>query len=111
MMRAVWGTLGLAAMTACGSNVACPTPTSAVTYEDVAPIFEAKCNGCHATYRQGDTRYGAPDDLNYDTYQVARRDAFRTARSVVDGSMPYGGVISDHDACMIQAWVNQGTPQ
>lgn len=104
-------TLALASVTslvACRGSVNCPTPAATVTYEDVAPIFKAKCTGCHATYRNGDSRYGAPDDLNYDTYKVAIEDPRGAADSVIGGGMPYGGVISDHDACVIQAWADQG---
>lgn len=96
--------------TGCRGAITCPTPATSVTYQDVAPIFEAKCNGCHATYRTGASRYGAPDHYNYDTYEAASSSASRTAEAVIGGSMPYGGAMSDHDACTIQAWVDAGAP-
>lgn len=85
----------------------CPESTATVTYVDVAPIFKAKCTGCHATTRSGDDRHGA-DGSNYDTYAEAKRNARDAAETVIDGSMPYGGVISHQDACTIKAWTDQG---
>ena len=92
----------------CGSSVTCPQTTTAVTYAEVAPIFKAKCNGCHSTVREGDKRHGAPSHSNYDSYEVASEDAHHAAETVIDGSMPYGSTISDDDACAIKNWSDQG---
>jgi len=104
-------TFCVTAVAGCGSSVTCPQNTATITYADVQPILKAKCTGCHATTRNGDDRHGAPDGSNYDTYADASRDAESAAETVIDGSMPYGGIISDADACAIKAWADQGAPR
>jgi hypothetical protein len=54
MWRAALFLLLAAALSGCGGGAACPNdlpascPTPAPTYADVAPIFHAVCNTCHA---------------------------------------------------------------
>lgn len=86
--------------------------SGSVTYsEDVAPIFDANCIGCHAAYREGAERNGAPVDVNFDTYEGAEESGERANTRVQAGSMPPPGPLSAEDKETFQAWADEGFPE
>jgi uncharacterized membrane protein len=83
-----------------------------VTYsQDVAPILDANCIGCHAAYREGADRNGAPVGVDFDTYEAAAESGQAANTRVQAGSMPPPGPLSEEDKETFQAWADGGFPE
>jgi uncharacterized membrane protein len=83
-----------------------------VTYtQHVKPLLDASCIQCHATFRQGADRNGAPTGINFDTYSVARASADGGSMSIQAGTMPPAGGLSQYDRSLFAKWVEQGTQE
>lgn len=118
-MLMVGAVLGLGVVMACGegekaSPVDCTNAGSNASYNsNVKTFLDAHCTSCHSESAPPWSRRGAPSGVNYDTYDNAKANALEGAHEVADGSMPEGkaGELSTADRCLLQAWVNAGTPQ
>jgi uncharacterized membrane protein len=112
--------LGLAAV-ACGGEdkadaVQCGNAGTAASYNgNVKAFLENNCTECHSSSaRLPWQRKGAPSGVDYDTLSDAKSHASSGASEVAGGSMPpEGGAskLSASDRCLLQAWVNAGTPE
>lgn len=98
----------------CGSknDRVCDVETP-VTYAQVAQVFEPNCLHCHHSDLSGGNRDGAPDDVNFNTYALAKQNANRANTQLLLGNMPLDnpGSVPDEQACLIEAWMEQGFPQ
>jgi uncharacterized membrane protein len=83
-----------------------------VSYTDhIQPLLEGHCTGCHASYRQGADRNGAPVGIDLDTYSDAVASAERANARIQAGTMPPSGGLSDYERGLFQRWVDQGTQE
>ena len=103
---------------ACGSNSSTTTTTSAVTFwQDVAPIYNNRCVGCHQN--------GGIGPFRLDNYADAKSHAALELARVTAGTMPPYFMVHDgtcesfHDETTLTAsekatitkWVNGGQPE
>ncbi len=81
-----------------------------VTYtNDMAEIFPDNCLRCHSTNIQGAERNGAPVDVNFNTYELAKDNATRANARVQAGTMPPdSGPLSDSLKAIFQQWIDDG---
>lgn len=86
-------------------------PDSVSYGQHVQPLLEAHCTDCHASYRQGADRNGAPVVLNLDTYADAVTWSEYANEQIQAGTMPPSGGLSDYQRALFQRWVEQGTPE
>lgn len=77
-------------------------------YEDVS--IWPECTNCHATDLEGAYRQGAPQGVNYDTYEAARGMAEDAAIEVNIGNMPFTGTVTEEQKEELYAWAMCGTP-
>lgn len=102
-----------------------PIPTD-VGFSDVLPILSGYCTPCHATAGSQLPAF-AQDDADA-SYEVTQEPSYVTdqlisdrivERSVVERSMPpacFGGdlgtdgCLSERDAALLEAWIDQGAP-
>jgi uncharacterized membrane protein len=83
-----------------------------VTYtNDIAPIMEQYCVGCHASTKAGGARGGAPVSINLDTYADTMSHADKSNREIQSGGMPPSGTVSAEEKAIFQAWIDQNMPQ
>lgn len=83
-----------------------------VTYnQHIKPLLDSHCVQCHATFRQGADRQGAPLGVDYDTYVAARASATRGNAAIQAGTMPPGDRLLQYDRSLFAKWVAQGTPE
>ncbi len=104
---------------ACGGEEVSPVDcsnagTSASYSSNVKAFLDEHCIACHTEGSNPIVRQGAPAGVNYNTFENARSNASAGAHSVSEGEMPERGgaaELSTADRCLLQAWVNAGTPQ
>lgn len=106
-------TLSVFALLACTSE---PAPDSAecsvedlrwANYGDI--FFRDWCRSCHSA--NSPNRFGAPEEVNFDTLQEVRDDAAAIDASVMDSrSMPWGGGITDAEREKLSAYLACGAP-
>lgn len=71
------------------------------------------CTGCHSSELDGVEREGAPEDINFDTYEAAVDSSIDAVGVLSNGSMPPPGV-AQPSAAQKQAfynWAGCDTPQ
>lgn len=81
---------------------------SVPAYEDLG-IWNS-CTGCHASDLTGPYRRGAPEGVDFDTYDAAVALAEDAAIEVNIGNMPFTGTVSEDDKEDFYAWALCGTP-
>lgn len=102
-----------------------PIPTE-VGFSDVLPILSESCTPCHATAGSQLPAFAQDDaDASYEVTQEPSYDADQlisdriVERSVVERTMPPGcfggdlgteGCLSERDAALLEAWIDQGAP-
>ena len=69
------------------------------------------CVGCHAAGLEGDARQGAPDDINYDSYEEAMMDPYEAVESVIEGEMPPSGMLDEAAIEQLNIWAQCGAPE
>ena len=69
------------------------------------------CNLCHASTLTGANRQGAPEGIDYDTYEAASAFAYIGAVEVNSGTMPFTGTVTDEEKEAYYAWALCGTPE
>lgn len=73
----------------CGSDPAPDPCVDAPTYtNDIAVIVEVRCLSCHSTALVGPGRDGAPEGLNYDTYDLLQPNLMTFSNALTSGRMP-----------------------
>jgi uncharacterized membrane protein len=102
---------GAVGLVACGDKyaVVCEAGTEA-RWPRVEAIFARHCVRCHATALQGDERSGAPERVNYDSFESARRLANSALAAMREATMPEDdpGAVTDSDICTLDAWIDGG---
>lgn len=80
----------------------------AVTWEGWAEgMMRTHCQGCHASTTPN--RYGAPEDVTFDTEDDARRYRNRIyQRTLVDEDMPPAGGLSEDDKTLLTVYLACG---
>jgi uncharacterized membrane protein len=102
-----------------------PIPTD-VRFSDVFPILSGRCTPCHATAGSQLPAFAQNDaDAAYDVTQEPSSFADQlysdriVERSVVERTMPpacgggdlgTGACMSERDAALLEAWIDQGAP-
>ena len=78
-----------------------------ITYETVAqPFLRNYCTGCHASNLPVGKRYGAPPEVNLDTFSAAKQYSLRSyVRAVHLQDMPAGGGVSELERQRFTQWV------
>jgi uncharacterized membrane protein len=77
------------ALSGCGEEPApnrCIDPPS--FNDDVFPLIQLQCLDCHAANKVGPERNGAPDALNYDTFESAEPAFDAMVSAITSGRMP-----------------------
>lgn len=97
----------------CGEDVPaidCDT-TDVPAYAEVS--IWPSCTNCHASTLTGADRMGAPEGVDYDTYEAAVANADAAVEEVAEGKMPYpdGSGVSEEEKQSLYAWVECGTPE
>lgn len=94
----------------CGSShPAQATAPKTVTYTaQIQKLVTDNCLGCHSFQKVGLTRYGAPTNSNYDTYDELLSNLVTVNVSIQAGLMPPGGGMSAADRKLFQDWVDGG---
>ncbi len=89
-------------------------PDDSITYADVSPVFEARCNSCHSSSLVGGDRNGAPDGANWDDPAAIRGAAELMWTYVFTAYMPIGQpdflADSPEDALAIYDYLSCGAP-
>lgn len=103
------------AMNCGGGRPDCAKVTETVTYNNqVVTIMQNHCIQCHEGSKAGSERHGAPTDVDYGSYDQAKANGKKGAQQVHDEQMPPDGnnvgakSVSNHDSCILDAWVAQG---
>ncbi len=76
----------------------------------IKPLLDTRCVQCHASFRQGPDRNGAPPGVDYDTYALAVASAQRGNARIQDGTMPPGG-LPTYERRLFAKWVSLGMPE
>lgn len=77
-------------------------------YEDL-PIWTS-CTECHASDLTGAWRKGAPEGVDFDSYDAAVAEAEDAAIEVYIGNMPFTGDVTEEEKEQLYAWALCGTP-
>ena len=108
----------LALSTGCSDDIVCESDLEqTVTFtEDIAPLFEAKCNYCHNHEKTGVEREGAPVGVDYTTYAASVENAQGALDEILAGEMPpvceaCPSVPNAEQANLLCNWMKQGTPE
>ena len=108
----------IATLLATAGCVASPAPETGVADCDAhgfdttwltvgRPFFRTYCTSCHAA--DADERFGAPEDVNFDTQEDVRNYEERIAIRVLDeGTMPLGGGIPEEDLELLEIYLECG---
>ncbi len=103
--------IGGLAGTGCGEDlptVDCTTP--AVPTYAMVNAFPVSCSTCHASTLTGSSRFGAPPNIDFDSFAAAMPHAMAAARAVFAGDMPPTGVLPAGDKEVLYRWALCGTP-
>ena len=108
----------LAFSTGCSDDIVCESDLEqTVTFtDDIAPLFEAKCNYCHNHEKTGVEREGAPVGVDYTTYAASVANAQGALDEILAGEMPpvceaCPPVPNAEQANLLCNWMKQGTPE
>ncbi|MEQ1566863.1 MAG: hypothetical protein ABMA64_14570 [Myxococcota bacterium] len=106
-----WWLAGWAGCDGGGEVAPVETPCAEVGWEVFTePVLTTWCTPCHAATVVGEDRRGAPDDVDFDTYESAARWADRiVARTGPDGAMPPAGGLTEAEAAGLERWVSCGS--
>jgi uncharacterized membrane protein len=93
-------------------NGDCSTVASVPTFEDLQMGILPICLGCHSARVTGAARHGAPDGLNFDTYEEFESVADTASYLVSQHEMPApsGDGPTDSERNQLYAWAACGTP-
>lgn len=69
------------------------------------------CVNCHASTLTGANRQGAPEGIDYDTYESASALAYLAAVEVASGTMPFTGTVTEEQKQSLYAWALCDTPE
>lgn len=103
------GLIAVVASTLSGSAIA-QTP---LTYENWGQGFIThNCLGCHHSSLKGDFRFGAPENLNFDTLELVREfiDQIYNEATGDNATMPPAGVTWWWDRASLAEWLTAGAP-
>ncbi|OGG02748.1 MAG: hypothetical protein A3F83_11545 [Candidatus Glassbacteria bacterium RIFCSPLOWO2_12_FULL_58_11] len=94
----------------CGSShKPAVTAPQTVTYAaQIQKLITDNCLGCHSFQKTGITRYGAPANSNYDTYEQLVSNAVTVNAYIQAGQMPPDGGLSAADRKLFQDWLDDG---
>lgn len=88
----------------------CPDGSS-ITWADASAAFDANCNRCHdSALTTSSERFSAPLGWDYDTAELARRDADESWTRIYTGNMPPDADMSDEDKAVIWEWYSCDAP-
>jgi uncharacterized membrane protein len=83
-----------------------------VTYtEHIKPILDGACISCHASYLAGADRNGAPEGVDFDTFEAASASGSAANTRIQAGTMPPSGALTSEQQAVFQKWVDEGFPE
>ena len=86
------------------SSAICTTPNVPSYEEWTQGFLMSKCQSCHASTTAN--RYGAPDQVIFDTYEQVERWRESIARTVLkEESMPPSGGVTDEERVLLDLWL------
>ncbi|MCK6545503.1 hypothetical protein L6R52_06505 [Myxococcota bacterium] len=94
-------------LTACGGDAPDPCADAPTYTNDVAPITEARCLGCHSAAFTGDRRSGAPAGYDFDDLARIQPNLAAFADAITSGRMPppsTGVVTTQEERQIVRAW-------
>jgi hypothetical protein len=78
----------------------------------LANIFRQKCLGCHSASLPAGQRDGAPEGVNFDTFEGAKNEGDEIIeRAVTLSNMPPSGSLSDAEKQALSNWQTLGFPE
>jgi len=102
-------------------NAVCATATAAIDPSFDGPdgirerVFRPSCLGCHGSDRKGPERRGAPLNLNWDVYEVAKANGARILNATLQRYMPPAGrgfpALNEAQRQALLAWEDAGFPE
>ena len=117
-LRLIFALGFILALAGCSDDLACESVVERdITYtDDIAPIFEAKCNYCHNHEKTGLEREGAPLGVDYTTYAASVKSALGALDEIWAAEMPpvceaCPPVPNAEQANLLCNWIKQGTPE
>ena len=113
--------LAAAALAGCGEDAepdavddagagSCELPDVATYGEHAGPLLDEHCTSCHAGTLHGAERNGAPEGVDFDTYEAAVESAAAAAERIRAGTMPPAGGLESCQRELFDAWVDGGVP-
>ena len=110
-----WPLVAGLALAACQPSAPAEVPPTVDCANVTVPTYEEltiwpACTSCHASNLTGAWRRGAPEGVDFDTYQGAVDEAEDAAIEVNIGNMPFTGTITDQQMNDFFAWAMCGTP-
>lgn len=92
----------------CGGDSSARPCRDAPTYaNDVRPLTEASCLGCHSEQLSGIARRGAPETLNYDSFELIEPHRQAFANAFTSGIMPppdSGLTVNSLERDIVSSW-------
>ena len=102
------GILSASTLAGCGGGSTADPCRDAPTYtRNVQPLIETACLGCHSQRLSGEARKGAPEPLNYDTFELIEPDIIAFANAFTSGAMPpadSGITVSRDERSIVSSW-------
>ncbi len=99
--------LGLGSALGCGQKVNpggnCPLAPGPVNFAIVEQEVLTYCTPCHA--KAAKNRFGAPTNINYDSYAAAVENADAGNMDILGGRMPPAQALDANRRCIMDAWV------
>ena len=77
----------------------------------VSELMTTNCTACHSSERSGQDRNGAPNGVNFNSYDAATDSAEEANERIQRGTMPPGGGLSQNQRDCFNAWVDNGAPE
>lgn len=85
-----------------------------ITYREIAPIMQVRCNTCHSANPTDDIFVIAPNGVVFDTYEnvVRHLDGIKT-RAIDTRTMPLANktLITEEERLKIRLWIERGAPR
>jgi len=86
-------------LVACGDKIdavqeTCTSGQTATYQQEIKPILDTLCTGCHSSQLSGAARNGAPVTVDLDTFQAASKTAEQSNVRLQNETMPPSGTVA-----------------
>lgn len=104
----------LAEWIGCGLPAAgpeCPETGTRFGFRSFEGFLEARCGSCHSSTLQGEERQGAPPGQDWDDYAALKEHAPLIRESLLQCTMPPGGMPHSVELDFVLEWLSCGAPE